>query len=127
MRLARLAPFVLVFASSVAVAATDEAECGQLVGAGNSSTQGGFQLRNGEPVDFVSSGRTVHGTLLVFRDGELYRAYWQPKGSPEKYVLASADANSVRLVSTPTQGVPADGGTPGTTLAPQHVLSCPTL
>jgi hypothetical protein len=127
MRLARVVPFVFLLASSVAVAATGEGECAQLVGTANSSTQGGFQLRNGEPVDLVSAGRTVHGTLLVFREGDVYHAYWQPEGRPETYVLAGADMNSVRLISTPTQGVPADSGAPGTTLAPQHVLSCPTF
>jgi hypothetical protein len=125
---ARFAPFLLVLASSVALAATGDGECGRLVGAtANPSTQGGFLLRTGEPVDFVSAGRTVHGTLLVYRDGDLYHAYWQPEGSPEKYALANADTTSVRLISTPAQGVPADNGAPGSTLAPQRVLSCPTF
>jgi hypothetical protein len=102
--------------------------CGHLVGAqvpGGQHT--GFVLRNGEAVDFVSGGKTTHGTLLVLRDGSLYRAYWQPTGSPEKYVLADAGTGSVRLISTPPQGVPAGAGQPGIAVGQLQVLSCPAL
>jgi hypothetical protein len=69
----------------------------------------------------------VHGKLLVFGDDGVYRVYWQAENSAEKYVLANAGEDSVRLVSTPPQGTPAKNGAPGTTLAPQRVLSCPAL
>ena len=97
----------------------------RLVGAGSSGTLQGFQLRDGEPVDLVGGGKTVHGKLLVFGDNGVFRAYWQPGNSPEKYVLANAGPDAVRLVSTPPQGSPARDGEPGTQLGPQHVLSCP--
>lgn len=127
MLLKTVAPLVFVIVSSMALAATDDVACGTLVGTGNSPVSGGFQLRGGESVDFVAGGKTVHGTLLVMADGSLYRAYWQPQGSPEKYVLSGAGTNSIRLISTPTQGVPAGSGQPGTTLPPQRVVSCPVL
>jgi hypothetical protein len=98
--------------------------CGKLVG---SSAAGGFALRNGEPVDFVSGGQATHGKLLVFTDGAVFRAYWQPEGSEEKYVLANAGPDSVRLVSTPPQGTPVPNGGPGVTPQPLLVLSCPKL
>jgi hypothetical protein len=101
--------------------------CGELVGAnatGGSNT--GFALRDGELVDFISGGVATHGRLLVFRDGPLWRAYWQPQGSEEKYALANA-SNGVRLVSTPPQGEPAGDGAPGTVMPPLQVLSCPKL
>lgn len=110
------------------MAATDDQNgCATLVGAASSGTPQGFRIRDGEPVDFVGGGKTVHGKLLVFGDNGVFRAYWQPENSPEKYVLANAGVNAVRLVSTPTQGTPASNGEPGTTLEPQRVLSCPAL
>jgi len=99
--------------------------CGKLVGQG--STGGSFALRDGEAVDFVSGGQTTPGRLLVFREGSLFRAYWQPQGSAEKYVLANAGPHSVRLISTPPQGMPARNGKPGVMTQPMLVLSCPTL
>ncbi len=121
-----------------AVAASTDSVCGMLIGATGATdaaasaptsqaSQPGFRLRDGEAVDFVSGARTVHGTLLVFGDSSAYRAYWQPEHSAEKYVLANAGSNSVRLVSTPPQGASVKNGEPGTTLAPQQVVSCPAL
>jgi hypothetical protein len=75
----------------------------------------------------VGGGKTVHGVLQVFVDGSVYRAYWQPDGGHELYVLANAAANSTRLISTPPQGQPAGAGQPGTVLAPLNVVSCPAL
>jgi hypothetical protein len=69
----------------------------------------------------------VHGKLLVFGENGVFRAYWQPENSAEKYVLANAGDNAVRLISTPPQGSPAAQGEPGTTLGPLRVLSCPKL
>lgn len=112
--------------SSSAFAATDSA-CATLVGTAGTTAPQGFQVRNGEPVDLVGNGKTVHGTLLVFGDNGLFRAYWQPENSAEKFVLANAGVDTIRLVSTPPQGSPAQAGQPGTTLAPQRVLSCPAL
>jgi hypothetical protein len=109
-------------------AASRTQPCGTLVGVNASgAADGGFVLRDGEAVDFVSGGQTAHGRLLVFSDGAVFRAYWQPQGSEEKYVLANAGANSVRLVSTPPQGTPARDGKPGITTGPLQVLSCPKL
>ena len=131
MRLWKIAsPLVLatvLSATVTAAAAADDTACGTLVGPGNASAPNGFQLRGGEPVDFVAGGKTVHGTLRVYVDGSIYRAYWQPQGSAERYVLANAGTNSVRLISTPTRGVPANGGEPGTPMPPQQVLSCPSF
>lgn len=105
--------------------------CGKLVGAnapGNANeADAGFTLRNGEAVDFVSGGHATHGKLLVFADGQLFRAYWQAQGGEEKYALANAGPNSVRLVSTPPQGTPATDGKPGIMTQPMRVLSCPKL
>ncbi|WP_407669794.1 hypothetical protein [Paraburkholderia nodosa] len=98
--------------------------CGKLVG---TNAAGGFALRSGEPVDFVSAGQATHGTLLVFSDGPVFRAYWQPEGSEEKYALANAGPDSVRLVSTPPQGTPTRGAQPGVATQPLQVLSCPKL
>ncbi|MEX3691239.1 hypothetical protein AB3X91_07240 [Paraburkholderia sp. BR14263] len=98
--------------------------CGKLVG---TNAAGGFALRSGEPVDFVSEGQATHGTLLVFSDGPVFRAYWQPQGSEEKYALANAGPDSVRLVSTPPQGTPTGGAQPGVATQPLQVLSCPRL
>lgn len=127
MRIRHFAACALFAALSSAAAAADDNACATLVGAASSGAAQGFSLRDGEPVDYVGGGKTVHGRLLVFRDGDLFRAYWQPDGSPEKYVLANAGADAVRLVSSPPQGTPAPGGQPGTAMQPQHVLSCPTL
>ena len=91
------------------------------------SAVSGFALRDGEPVDFIAGGKTVPGTLHVLKDGGIYRAYWQPQGRPERYVLANAGTDAVRLIATPAQGTPATDGMPGTTLNAQQVLSCPTL
>jgi hypothetical protein len=103
--------------------------CGKLVGQGAAASGdgGGFDLRDGEAVDFVSGGQTTHGRLLVFHDGSLFRAYWQPEGSEEKYALANAGPHSVRLISTPPQGAPARNGRPGVMTQPLLVLSCPKL
>ncbi|MFT4065872.1 MAG: hypothetical protein QM685_14035 [Paraburkholderia sp.] len=111
--------------AAAATAADDS--CATLVGATNSASPQGFQLRDGEPVDFVSGTKTVHGKLLVFSDGDVFRAYWQPANSPEKYVLANAGTNAVRLVASAPQGTPAPNGNPGTAMPPQRVLSCPSL
>ncbi|RDK00313.1 hypothetical protein [Paraburkholderia lacunae] len=127
MKFREIATWALLAASSCALAATDDGACATLVGTANSAMPPSFQLRDGEPVDLVGGTKTVHGRLLVFADGGTYRAYWQPENSAEKYVLANAGLNSVRLISAPTQGTPAKNGEPGTTLAPQRVLSCPAL
>ncbi|MGF6290009.1 hypothetical protein [Paraburkholderia youngii] len=127
MRIRHFATCALLCAlSSVAAAASDN-PCATLVGATNSSAAQGFSLRDGEPVDFVGGGTTVHGKLLVFSDGDVFRAYWQPNDSPEKYVLANAGADAVRLVSSAPQGAPAPAGQPGTAMQPQRVLSCPNV
>ena len=118
---------MLLAAVCSAAAAADDSACATLVGAANSSAAQGFSLRNGEPVDLVGGAKTVHGKLLVFHDGDVFRAYWQPDGSPEKYVLANAGTDAVRLVSSAPQGTPAPGGQPGTAMHPQWVLSCPML
>jgi hypothetical protein len=117
---------LLVTTPCVAFAAADTA-CATLVGTASSGSPQSFQVRDGEPVDLVSGAKTVHGKLLVFGDSGVFRAYWQPENSAEKYVLANAGVDAVRLVSTPPQGTPAQNGQPGTTLAPQRVLSCPAL
>lgn len=107
--------------------AADDHACATLVGATDSLAPQSFEVRDGEPVNLVSGASTVHGKLLVFSDNGAFRVYWQPENRAEKYVLANAGVNAVRLVSTPTQGTRAQNGQPGTTLAPQQVLSCPTL
>ncbi|WP_341318911.1 hypothetical protein WN982_28445 [Paraburkholderia sp. IMGN_8] len=127
MKFRHIATSALLAASFCTFAATDDTACATLVGTANSAPSQSFRLRDGEPVDLVSGTKTVHGKLLLFVDGGTYHAYWQPENSPEKYVLADAGLNSVRLISTPTQGAPAKSGEPRTTLAPQRVLSCPTL
>jgi hypothetical protein len=128
MKLKTIAPLMVLLLSTAALAADGGDACGKLVGAnGAAQPDGGFRLRGGEPVDFVSGGKTVHGALRVFADGSVYRAYWQPDGGHELYVLANAAANSTRLISTPPQGQPAGEGQPGTVLAPLNVVSCPTL
>ncbi|AUT62834.1 hypothetical protein [Paraburkholderia terrae] len=139
MTLRTIAPLALWTVAQLAIAATGDASCGVLAaaggGAGASGASGsssvsaasGFALRDGEPVDLIAGGKTVHGTLYVLKDGGIYRAYWQPQGRPERYVLANAGTDAVRLIATPAQGTPATDGMPGTTLNPQQVLSCPTL
>ncbi|BFG76043.1 hypothetical protein PTKU46_40760 [Paraburkholderia terrae] len=139
MTLRTIAPLALWTVAQLAIAATGDASCGVLAaaggGAGASGVSGassvsaarGFALRDGEPVDFIAGGKTVPGTLHVLKDGGIYRAYWQPQGRPERYVLANAGTDAVRLIATPAQGTPATDGMPGTTLNPQQVLSCPTL
>ena len=127
MRIRYFATCALLAALSCAAAAADDTACATLVGAASSGSAQGFSLRDGEPVDFVGGGKAVHGKLLVFNDGDVFRAYWQPDASPEKYVLANAGANTIRLVSTPPQGTPARSGEPGTAVPPQRVLSCPVL
>ncbi|VXA93539.1 conserved exported hypothetical protein [Burkholderia sp. 8Y] len=98
----------------------DPAACGVLQGeAGNALT-----LQEGARADLAQGDKAVHGALHIYRDGAVYRVYWQPDGSAEQYVLANAGENSVRLVSTP-RGSKVDAG-PGT-LPPQQVLSCPAL
>jgi hypothetical protein len=102
--------------------------CGKLVGTNSTGgADAGFTLRDGEAVDFVSGGQATHGRLLVFSEGPLFHAYWQPQGSEEKYALANAATNGVRLISTPPQGTPVSDGRPGTALPPLQVLSCPKL
>ncbi|HZZ12161.1 MAG TPA: hypothetical protein VFE79_15855 [Paraburkholderia sp.] len=122
-----MATLFLVATTAYASAALADSACATLVGATQTTPPQGFQVRDGEPVDLVRDAQTVHGTLRVFGDGGAFRVYWQPDNSPEKYVLANAGINSVRLVATPPQGVPAKNGEPGMTLEPQRVLSCPTL
>lgn len=117
--------------SAVVPAYAADAPCGKLVGTnapGNANeSDAGFTLRDGEAVDFISGGQTTHGKLLVFTEGQLFRAYWQPQNGQEKYALANAGPNSVRLVSTPPQGKPATDGKPGIMTQPMQVLSCPKL
>ncbi|APA88536.1 hypothetical protein BJG93_24640 [Paraburkholderia sprentiae WSM5005] len=127
MRIRHFATWALLALLWSAAAAADDNVCATLVGAANPGAAQGFALRDGEPVDFIRGGRTVHGKLLVFSDGDVYRAYWQPDNSPEKYVLANAGADAVRLVSSAPRGTPAPAGQPGTALRPQRVLSCPML
>ncbi|MBB5502347.1 hypothetical protein [Paraburkholderia sp. MM5384-R2] len=127
MRIRHFATCALLAALSSAAAAADDNACATLVGATNSSAARSFSLRDGEPVDFVGGGKTVHGKLLVFSDGDVFRAYWQPDDSPEEYVLANAGADAVRLVAAAPRGTPAPAGQPGTAMRPQRVLSCPTL
>ena len=144
MKLRTIAPLALWTVAQLSIAATGDASCGVLSGAGVSAeaaesaesrataasgTQAakGFALRDGEPVDFIAGGKTVRGTLHVTMDGGVYRAYWQAQGRPERYVLANAGTDAVRLIAMPTQGTPATDGMPGTTLNPQQVLSCPSL
>ncbi|MFL9904480.1 hypothetical protein PQR71_41195 [Paraburkholderia fungorum] len=127
MKILHIATCSVLFAWYCAATAAGDTPCATLVGTANPATSQSFQVRDGEPVDLVSGAKTVHGKLLVFGDGGVYRAYWQPENSSEKYVLANAGENSVRLVSTPPQGTPAQNGAPGTTLTPQRVLSCPSL
>jgi hypothetical protein len=122
-----IATYVTLTALPLAALAAEDQGCAMLSGGADSSGLHAFKVRDGEPVDLIAGTKNVHGTLHVFGDGGVFRAYWQPADSQEKYVLATAGVDSVRLVSTPPQGKPVTNGEPGTTLAPQHVLSCPTL
>jgi hypothetical protein len=127
MKFRHIATGALLAMLSWAAMAADDDGCATLVGAASSGAPQGFRVRDGEPVDLVSGTKTVHGKLLVFGDGGVFRAYWQPDNSAVKYVLANAGVNAVLLVSMPPQGTPATSGELGTTLPPQHVLSCPSL
>ncbi|ASW01277.1 hypothetical protein [Paraburkholderia aromaticivorans] len=127
MKFRHIATCALLAATSCATLAADDTACATLVGAAHSGPPQSFQVRDGEPVDLVSGAATVHGKLLVFGDSGVFRVYWQPENSPEKYVLANAGVNAVRLISTPPQGTPAQNGQPGTAREPQRVLSCPAL
>ncbi|CAB3756818.1 hypothetical protein [Paraburkholderia humisilvae] len=135
--IASLAVAGVLAVGPLATMAAGEA-CGMLLGAGadpanvanvasGSSAASGFHVREGESVNLVTAGKTTPGTLHVYADNGAYRLYWQPDGQVERYVLANAGANAVRLIAMPTQGVPAGNGEPGTLLAPQQVLSCPML
>jgi hypothetical protein len=127
MKFRLLATGVLLAALSSAACADDDKGCATLAGATGSAAPQGFNMRDGEAVDLISGAKTVHGKLLIFGDGGAFRAYWQPENSAEKYVLANAGVNTIRLVSTPPQGSPATHGEPGTAVPPQRVLSCPAL
>jgi hypothetical protein len=127
MKFRHLATGALLAALSCAASAADDNGCATLVGASGSVSPQGFKMRDGEPVDLVSGAKTVHGKLLIFGDSGAFRAYWQPENSAERYVLANAGVNAVRLVSTPPQGTPATNGEPGIAVPPQRVLSCPSL
>ena len=136
MKLRTLAPLALWTVAQLSIAAGGDASCGVLsgangggdaTGASSVSAPAGFALRDGEAVNFIAGGRIVPGTLHVTSDGGIYRAYWQPQGKPERYVLANAGTDAVRLIATPVQGTPAANGMPGTTLNPQQVVSCPAL
>jgi hypothetical protein len=136
MKLRTLAPLALWAVVQLSVAATGDGACGMLAGAngenGADSASGaaaasGFALRDGERVDFIAGGKAVPGTLHVTSDGGAYRAYWQPQDKPERYVLANAGTDTVRLIATPMRGTPATDGSPGTTLNAQRVVSCPAL
>jgi hypothetical protein len=127
MKFRHIATCALLAASSCVAVAADDNGCATLVGTANSAAPQGVQVRDGEPVALVSDAKTVHGKLLVFGDAGIFRAYWQPDNGAEKYVLANASVNPVRLVSTPPQVTLAEAGEPGTVLGRQHVLSCPAL
>lgn len=118
MKFRHIATCALLAAMSCTALAADENACATLVGTTYSTPSQGFQVRDGEPVDLVSGARTIHGKLLVFGDSGVFRAYWQPDNSPEKYVLANAGVNAVRLISAPPQGTPAQNGQPGTSMEP---------
>lgn len=102
----------------------DDAVCGTLESATNGQ-DGMIALREGESVNFWRGGTVRHGALHVYKDGEVYRVYWQPEGSGNVYVLANEGTASVRLILTPTRGTKVETG-PGS-LPKQNVLSCPDL
>jgi hypothetical protein len=101
-------------------ARADDAVCGTLESATNGQ-DGMIALREGESVNFWRGGAVRHGALHVYKDGEVYRVYWQPEGSGDIYEGTSA----VRLILTPPRGTKVDTG-PGS-LPPQKVLSCPAM
>ncbi len=115
--------FTLLTAISTFAATAHAADgpCGML----ESATGSQIRLREGESVNFTHGGTLTHGVLHIYKDGELYRVYWQPIGSSEQYVLAFDDDNSVRLISNPPHGEKVDTG-PGV-LPAQRVLSCSVL
>jgi ABC-type amino acid transport substrate-binding protein len=83
-RLATKALLAALSAMPLTALADDNASCATLVCATSGSTSPqGFQMRDGEPVDLVSGAKVVHGRLLVFSDGAVFRAYWQPDNSPK--------------------------------------------
>jgi hypothetical protein len=102
-------------------ARASEAGCGTLEDANGTD----IALREGESVNFNHNGTLTHGVLHIYKDGEMYRVYWQPIGSAEQYTLAFDDNNTVRLISNPPHGEKVDTG-PGV-LPAQRVLSCPAL
>ncbi|KMZ12218.1 hypothetical protein BHUM_04949c [Candidatus Burkholderia humilis] len=102
-------------------ARADDAGCGTLEDANGTD----IALREGENVNFNHNGRLTHGVLHIYKDGEMYRVYWQPIGNAEQYVLAFDDNNTVRLISNPPHGEKVDTG-PGV-LPSQRVLSCHAL
>ncbi|EKS69536.1 MULTISPECIES: hypothetical protein [Caballeronia] len=105
-------------------ARADDAVCGTLESATNGQ-DGMIALREGESVNFWRGGAVRHGALHVYKDGEVYRVYWQPEGSGDIYVLANEGTSAVRLILTPPRGTKVDTG-PGS-LPPQKVLSCPAM
>ena len=101
-----------------------DAVCGTLESATNGQ-DGMFALREGESVNFWRGGVVRHGALHVYKEGEVFRVYWQPEGSGDVYVLANEGTTSVRLILTPVRGTKVETG-PGS-LPRQNVLSCPDL
>jgi hypothetical protein len=99
--------------------------CGMLEGAAGAGAP--MTLHEGDPAFLTQGGRRTHGVLHVYRDDALYRVYWQPDGSAERYVLANAGENQVRLVATPPRGTQVEKMEGPGTLPPQQVLSCPAL
>ncbi|KND55784.1 hypothetical protein BPUN_1749 [Candidatus Paraburkholderia kirkii] len=87
----------------------DDVVCGTL-----ESATGGqdamIALREGESVNFWRGGSVWHGALHVYKDGEVYRVYWQPEGSGDQYVLANEGTNAVRFILTPTRDTKVDTG-----------------
>jgi hypothetical protein len=111
-------------AVGMSAARADDPVCGTLESA-TGGQDAPITLREGESVNFWRSGAVRHGALHVYKEGEVYRVYWQPEGSGDLYVLANEGTNSVRLILTPTRGTKVDTG-PGS-LPPQKVLSCPAM
>jgi len=118
MKFRHIATCALLGALVGGTASADENGCATLASATHSATPQAFQVRDGEPVDLISGMKTVHGKLLVFGENGMFRAYWQPENSAEKYVLANAGENAVRLVSTPPQGTPPRTANPVRRLDP---------
>ena len=118
---------ITLFAAALvfcAHARADDHVCGTLESATNGQ-EGMITLREGESVNFWRGGAVRHGALHVYKDGEVYRVYWQPEGSGDLYVLANENETSVRLILTPPRGTKVETG-PGS-LPMQKVLSCPDL